>query len=72
MPTAEIKNQISQKSIKGLLDNAQSLPRTKGTIKLWAYQDEMIQIQDKIIKSQNEIPQNSALELKHGMFVIVP
>ena len=31
----------------------------------------MIKIQDKIFKSQNKIPQNSALELKHGMFVIV-
>ena len=32
----------------------------------------MIEIRDKIIESQNKLPQNSALELKHGMFVIVP
>ena len=32
----------------------------------------MIEILDKIIESQNKIAQNSALELKHGMFVIVP
>ena len=32
----------------------------------------MIKIRDKIIESQNKIAQNSALELKHGMFVIVP
>ena len=31
----------------------------------------MIKIWDKIIESQNKIAQNSALELKHGMFVIV-
>ena len=80
LPTAEIKNQISEKSIKVLLDNAKSLPgifkahffkNTKGTVEPRAYRDEMIEIQDKIIKSQNKIAQNSALELKHGMFVIV-
>ena len=32
----------------------------------------MIEIRDTIIESQNKIPQNSALELKHGMFVIIP
>ena len=31
----------------------------------------MIKIQDNI-ESQNKIPQNSTLELKYGMFVIVP
>ena len=81
MPTTERKNQISDKSIKELFDNAQSLPgifkahffkNTKGTIELRAYPDEMIEIQDKIIKSQNKIAQNSVLELKDGMFVIVP
>ena len=81
VPTAEIKNQISEKSIKELLDNAQSLPgifkahffkNTKGIVELQAYQDEMIEIRDKINESQNKIAQNSALKLKHGMFVIVP
>ena len=81
VPKAEIKNEISLKSIKVLLDNAQSLPRifkayffknTKGIVELQTYRDQMIEIQDKIIKSQNKIAQNSALELKHGMFVIVP
>ena len=81
MPTAEIKNQISKKNIKELLDNAQLLPgifkahffkNTEGTVELGAYRDEMIEIRDKIIESQNKLPQNSALELKHGMFVIVP
>ena len=80
LPTTEIKNQISEKSIKKLLDNVQSLPvifkvhffkNTKGTVEVRAYQDEMIEIRDKIIKSQNKIAQNSALELKHGMLVIV-
>ena len=81
LPTAETKNQISEKSIKELLDNVQLLPgifkthffqNTKGTVKLLAYRDEMIEIRDKIIKNQSKIPQNSALELKHRMFVIVP
>ena len=81
MPTTKIKNQISEKSITELLDNDQSLPRIfkahffkniKGTVELRAYQDEMIEIWDKIIKSENKIAQNFALELKHGMFVIVP
>ena len=57
VPTAEIKNQISGKSTKELLDNAQSLPgifkahffkNTKGTAKLQGYWDEMIKIQDNI------------------------
>ena len=64
-----------------LLDNAKSLPgifkahfckNTKGTVELWACRDEMIEIRDKIIESQSKIAQNSALELKHGMFVIAP
>ena len=73
MPTAEIKNQISEKNIKELLDNAQSLPgifkahffkNTEGTVELQGYQDKMIEIWDKIIESQNKILQNSTLELK--------
>ena len=48
------------------------LQNTKGIVKLQAYRDEIIKIRDKIIESQNKIAQNSALELKHGMFVIVP
>ena len=81
LPTAEIKNQISEESIKELLDNIQLFPgifkahffqNTKGTVKLLAYRDEMIKIRDKIIKNQSKIPQNSTLELKHRMFVIVP
>ena len=81
VPTTKIKNQISEKSITELLDNDQSLPRIfkahffkniKGTVELRAYRDEMIEIWDKIIKSENKIAQNFALELKHGMFVIVP
>ena len=53
MPTAEIKNQISEKNIKELLDNAQSLPgifkanffkNTEGTVELQGYQDKMIEI----------------------------
>ena len=46
VPTPEIKNQISEKSIKELLDNAKSLPgifkvnffkNSKGTVELRAY-----------------------------------